>query len=542
MKIVLLTLSDPAAALKKLAQLYPNASIETVSRTQFETGSAGSRLRALRARSPNVFAIATERLSWQRGKNLFMIFGALAGAREVLMIDAHGGVLRKSRSNLLLFGPARLSREALRSAATLAEANRELARLEREVSQRPEGVKRKESQAKPRIAYLRATPGPGTQAGGAASHIKGVVKALTELGASVDVISNDQIAGFDESRIPLVIVEPQSVGGTRALFDIHNNLVFTRAVVPLVQDARPDLIYQRYARFSWVGVAAALRMNLPLFLEYNGSEVWVARHWDRVGKLDLLARYELLNLRSASRIFVVSEVERQNLERSGILPEKIIVNPNGVDVETFRPSNGGDEARRNLKIDKNEIVVGFVGTFGPWHGVLTLADAIRTLPPNPKLRFILVGAGSLLSDVRSLLEAQETVGSVIFTGALKHEQIPGLLDACDILVAPHVPLTDGSQFFGSPTKLFEYMAMGKGIVASRLGQIGDVLVDEETALLVEPGDAAELGAAILRLAGSTEMRRRLGENARRAAIEKHTWRHNAQRVLDAYAEWNEETG
>jgi glycosyltransferase involved in cell wall biosynthesis len=101
-------------------------------------------------------------------------------------------------------------------------------------------------------------------------------------------------------------------------------------------------------------------------------------------------------------------------------------------------------------------------------------------------------------------------------------------------------LTDGSQFFGSPTKLFEYMAMGKGIVASRLGQIGDVLVDEETALLVEPGDAGELAAAIVRFAQSQEMRQRFGANARQAAIEKHTWRHNAQRVLDAYEHWKEE--
>ena len=84
--------------------------------------------------------------------------------------------------------------------------------------------------------------------------------------------------------------------------------------------------------------------------------------------------------------------------------------------------------------------------------------------------------------------------------------------------------------------------MGKGIVASRLGQIGDVLIDEETALLVEPGDAGELAAAILRLAHSAEMRQRLGANARQAAMEKYTWRHNAQRVLDAYAEWKEETG
>ena len=539
MKIVLLALSDPVPAQQKLAQLYPEASIQTVSRAQFETGSLSQRLRALRAQAPRIFAIATERLAWQRGQNLFMIFGALAGAREVLMIDAHGAVLRKSRSNLLLGGPARVSRDMVRSAATLAQANRELIRLEREVlEERP--AKSRSTQVGPRIVYLRSTPGPGTQAGGAASHIRGVVEALIGLGAKVDLISNDQIAGFDQSRIPLVVVEPESVGSTRAVFDIHNNLVFTRAAMPLVQDAQPDLIYQRYARFSWAGVAASLRLNVPLFLEYNGSEVWVGRHWDRVGRLDLLARYELLNLRAAARIFVVSEVERQNLERSGVSPEKIIVNPNAVDVDLFRPSVGGDHVRRNLRITDDEVVIGFVGTFGPWHGVLTLVDSIKLIPLDPKLKFVLIGSGSLFSEVRRLLKDEEDAGRVIFTGSVKHDQVPALLDACDIVVAPHVPLTDGSQFFGSPTKLFEYMAMAKAIVASRLGQIADVLVNEETALLVEPGDAQQLSAAITRLADSSELRQRLGENARRAAVEKHTWRRNARRVLDAYADWKEE--
>jgi glycosyltransferase involved in cell wall biosynthesis len=123
---------------------------------------------------------------------------------------------------------------------------------------------------------------------------------------------------------------------------------------------------------------------------------------------------------------------------------------------------------------------------------------------------------------------------VIFTGAVAHEAVPALLDACDILASPHVPLTDGSEFFGSPTKLFEYMAVGKGIVASRLGQIGEVLEHEQTALLVEPGDTAALATAIQRLVDSHELRTRLGFKAREVVVQKHTWKHNAQRVLDAY--------
>ena len=535
MRVVLLALSGDLARWRdKLVQLYPGSSIDMISRAEFETGSHLKRLKALRALRPDVLAIATERLPWQRGQNLFMVFGALAGAREVLMIDAHGGEVRKSRANVLAGAPVRLGRETLTGVGDVAQSRRELSRLEQEVA-RTRGTPFTSTNRTPRrVVYLRSTPGPGTQAGGAASHIKGVVKGLESLGVKVRIISNDLIAGLNHPDERFEMIPPQPGGGSRALFDIHNNLVFTRGAVPLIERSAPDFIYQRYARFSWAGVDAALRTKRPLLLEYNGSEVWVGKHWDRVGNLDLLERYERLNLDAAARIFVVSDVERRNLEARGVNPEKIVVNPNGVDVEVFRPGVGGAETRRELGIRDDEVIAGFVGTFGPWHGVEKLAAAIKSIPANLAVKFLLVGSGSLHAEVEKQLERQVSEGRVIFTGAVRHSRVPKLLDACDILVAPHVPLADGSEFFGSPTKIFEYMAMGKGIVASRLGQIGEVLVDRETALLVEPGNVDELTSAIAKLIEFETLRASLGAKAREVAEREHTWRRNARCVIEAY--------
>jgi glycosyltransferase involved in cell wall biosynthesis len=535
MKVVLLALSgDLSRWQHRVAELYPGCSIEFISRAEFETGSHLQRLKSLRALRPDVLAIATERLPWQRGQNLFMILGAVAGAREVLMIDAHGGVVRKSRSNVLLGAPVRLGRETITSANDITQSRRELQRLEDETLRFKDVSPKTSTRSRLRVVYLRSTPGPGTQAGGAASHIKGVVEGLETLGVEVKIISNDQIAGLNVSEDRFQVIPPQPGGGSRALFDIHNNRVFTRAAVPLIERADPDFIYQRYARFSWAGVVAANRTKRPLLLEYNGSEVWVGKHWDRVGSLDLLERYERLNLDAAARIFVVSEVERRNLEARGVRGDKIVVNPNGVDVERFRPGVGGAQVRSELQIGSDEVVAGFVGTFGPWHGVEKLAEAIKEIPANVQVRFLLVGSGSSHEEVEKQLEDEKRLGRVIFTGAVSHDRVAKLLDACDILVAPHVPLADGSEFFGSPTKIFEYMAMGKGIVASRLGQIGEVLVNRETALLVEPGNIRELKAAILELVESEELRKSLGLRAREGAEREHTWTKNAQRVLDAY--------
>jgi glycosyltransferase involved in cell wall biosynthesis len=537
MRIALLVLSGESPnARVRLLRRYPAAEIENISRDEVEKDGYLSRVAKLRSLKADVLAVATERLAWQRGQNLLMIFGAL-GSRRVMLIDSYGDYREETRGRVLLRMPFRLASEFASSALAIAKTRSRLKQLEHVVRNRAPSFSSSSEKAKSalRIAYLRSTPSPGTPAGGAATHIKGFVDAATALGAQVNLISNDYIAGVDEKE--LTLVDPEPMGTTRAAFDLRNNLIFSAGVLREIEREPVGLIYQRYGRFTWAGVESSLRTGAPLFLEYNGSEVWIGKHWDMSGMIPLLERFERLNRDAAARIFVVSEVERRNLLRTGVADEKIIVNPNGVDVQEFRPEVGGAEVRRELGIREDEVVAGFVGTFGPWHGVLTLAEAIALLPEDCGVRFLLVGAGRLRDEVERIVRSAGKAERVIFAGQVEHERVPALLDACDILLSPHVPLADGSEFFGSPTKLFEYMAMGKGIIASRLGQIGEVLADEETALLVEPGNARELSEAILRLSRSVELREGLGAAARLAAVERHTWQRNAERVLNAYREW-----
>jgi glycosyltransferase involved in cell wall biosynthesis len=208
-----------------------------------------------------------------------------------------------------------------------------------------------------------------------------------------------------------------------------------------------------------------------------------------------------------------------------------VVNPNGVDPEQFRPDLDGTGVRRRFGLDAS-IVVGFSGTFGVGHGIPTLADVLaRVAEARPHARWLLIGDGPLRHLVDDAVARHGLAERVTLPGLIPHAEMPAYLAACDILVSPHGRQADGGEFFGSPTKLFEYMAAGRPIVASAVGQIAEALVDEQSALLVPPEDPDALCAAIVRLVDDACLRRRLAQAARQAAEAQHTWRQNAERVL-----------
>ncbi len=184
-------------------------------------------------------------------------------------------------------------------------------------------------------------------------------------------------------------------------------------------------------------------------------------------------------------------------------------------------------------------VLGFISTFQPWHGAVVLARAfVALLHEHPEhrdsVRLLMIGTGPRLDEARRIIAAAGFSDAVHFTGLVAQEDGPAHLAACDILVSPHVPNADGTPFFGSPTKLFEYMAMGKGIVASDLDQIGEVLRHGETAWLVPPGDAGALAAGLDRLVQRSDAARARSAPRRGAtSLAHHTWRAHVRRTLDA---------
>ena len=536
---VLLDMSgDKKASLEWAVRRWGQPDVKTINKADLKWTSKLAALAVVRALKPKTFLLFTGDLNLQSGLGALMLFGVFAGARHVVIGDRLGRNISRSRLSVLILQTPRFVLELLAGYLFLIPLSWLLTEILRislifRAPVRASRIRNKSISADQtrslRALYIRATMAIAAE-GGMPTHVAGFASGATALGHQLRFLTSDAQRSEGGSSIAPSLM----FSATRALFELWNNLVFTSKALRLIsgdsQSSGIDFIYQRYSRFNWTGVALSLVTGIPLALEYNGSEVWAGRQWDPIGQLWLLRRFERLNQRAADLVFVVSDVERRNLRKSGVTLAGIIVNPNGVDPERFQPGYGGREIRRALGVD-DKTVVGFVGTFGPWHGAPVLAEAARVLAAKPGIHFLFIGDGDQRGQTESIVESSQV--SATFAGRISHDKVASYLDACDILVSPHVPSADGSEFFGSPTKLFEYMAMGKGVVASRLGQIAEVITDGENGLLVEPGDAIELARAIEKLAGDSELRAQLGAAARGTAIKRYTWRHNAERVFDA---------
>jgi glycosyltransferase involved in cell wall biosynthesis len=410
-----------------------------------------------------------------------------------------------------------------------------------------------------RIAYLKTNLWFGVKAGGSVGHVAGVANAMARRFEAVDLLAVECPPLLDPTVRHHSVDNAGAFGYPYELNYYRYESAFSRRARRVFSRQSPDAVYQRMSLANYSGVRLARRLGIPLIIEFNGSEVWVSKHWGRPLLLPGIAEAaEDVSLHHADLIVTVSQVLGDQLEAKGIPKERILVHPNCVDPRQFDPSafSALDRAalRREHGIAENSVVCGFIGTFGAWHGVTVLADTIRrmALEDEAWLRqwnahFLIVGDGMFMPKVRETLSGDGVARFVTLTGLVPQDRAARYLAASDVLLSPHVRNPDGTPFFGSPTKLFEYMAMAKGIVASDLEQIGDVLRrsyrasvlpggrcgedDEHLAVLMEPGSSEELAQGIKFLVERPDYRSILGRNAREEVLRRYTWDRNVDELL-----------
>jgi glycosyltransferase involved in cell wall biosynthesis len=285
-------------------------------------------------------------------------------------------------------------------------------------------------------------------------------------------------------------------------------------------------VWQRHELFHTAGLELARGLRVPSVLFAPATLVWEAKEWgvERPGWRGWLERTaEAPALRGADLVACGSDIVAEQAERIGTPPDRILVTPTGVDVELFSSTDDSGARRRELGLD-GRFVVGWVGSFRRFHAVELAVEAVARVDGAALL---LVGDG----PERATLEAAgRRLGvDVVMTGTVPHADLPGYLGAMD---AGLVLAESSGVFHYSPLKLAEYLAAGLAVVAPRIPSVEERVTDEETGLLVAPGDLADLVAALVRLRDDVALRQRLSSTAR-AAAQRWSWDRQVERVLAA---------
>lgn len=305
-----------------------------------------------------------------------------------------------------------------------------------------------------------------------------------------------------------------------------------RKLPTYIKDPQQSVLLAVAAGFNLGLIIAAKRLGVPCLLELNGLpalEYGLERR-DRTAKARALYYTLIAHLegRLASGFIGVTPQLAEEAQRWGA--HHTLVAPNAVNPQHFSPV-AQQEARRSLGLANNEHIIGFVGNFAAWQGLDTLVQAVVSLiSERPNLTLLLIGDGVERSRLESLATPYQD--RVRFLGLLPHEQVGKALSACDILAAPMAMSERNRRTGVSPLKVFEYLALGRPIIVSRLPGM-EFVEREGLGEVFTPGDSHELAATIQRVLDlSPEAKQTLGERARQAAETTHSWDRVMQDVIN----------
>lgn len=394
-----------------------------------------------------------------------------------------------------------------------------------------------------RLAYISADPGiPVFGSKGASVHVQEIIRCWRAMGWQVTVYATrvgeqvpQDLKDLDVVHVAVPKAPAAEEKDRRARVAAREQAQQTaaQAIAAQVVASGTDAVYERYSLFSTALAEVCQTLSVPGFLEVNAPLIDEQRtHRDLIDEHSAYAALDR-QVGQATRVACVSEPVAHwvcNTVSTGAgltaeqVQQRVLVTPNGVNVQRIQPSR---DSQLSSEAGQTPVVV-FVGTLKPWHGVEHLIEA-RALAARP-WRLRLVGDGP---QCEALTDQAHRLGvEVEFTGAVAPEDIPDHLQDCAIAVAPYPQTQNSTDQYFSPLKIYEYCAAALPVVASRVGQVPQIIDDGVTGLLVNASDSEDLAQAVDDLVGDPQRRRAMGRAAREMAARERSWASVLAAVVD----------
>jgi glycosyltransferase involved in cell wall biosynthesis len=374
-----------------------------------------------------------------------------------------------------------------------------------------------------RIAYVCTDPGiPVFGTKGASIHVQEILRAFLRRGDDVTLISprlNDAVPNDLEAVTLHALPQPpkDSDAMARADWALGTN---DRVAAMLAESGPFDLIYERHALYAHGAMETAAARGIPSVLELNAPLIDEQDRHRGLVRRDAAIDSARRGFAAAGHVAAVSQGAAAYALDHGAAPHRVSVVPNGVNPARF-PRTGRPTG---------PFTVGFLGTLKPWHDTATLIEAFALLRAahEPDARLLVVGDGPDRGHISARLDALGLGEAAHLTGAVPASDVACWLGRMHVAVAPY---SAAQPFYFSPLKVYEYMAAGLPVLASRVGDLPQVLDGGRLGLLVEPDDPAALAQELGRLARDATLCARLGRTARAHVLEHRTWDAVADRVI-----------
>jgi starch synthase len=350
--------------------------------------------------------------------------------------------------------------------------------------------------------------GSVNQLSGAGIHVGEVIRNLAQ--RNTIILLADQGDSFPGTAVTVLPMNIPRIKGFSYIMEI-SYLIFNTLRVACKNNI--DIIYCRDGFSCLCAILLNRIKKVPFVFEVNG----ILSDESRIRKsgsvsIALTRIFEHIIFKNSDVLICVTEKLKKVIEKR--YKKRVYFVPNGANTDLFRPI---EDARKRLNLDEQFFYIGYVGSFAPWQGIDILVKAgsevVKTLS-NVKILL----AGEHKEEIVKMVKNLHMQEHVIFAGRIPHAEVPLYINASHICVTPKRPLQSGY----SPLKLFEYMACGKPVIASRIKGF-EILEKVNAGILVEPENSTALAKALITLLQSEEQRMEMGKNGREYVVKNHSW-------------------
>ncbi len=371
-------------------------------------------------------------------------------------------------------------------------------------------------------------------------------RSLVAAGYDVDILSlkinstldREIVNGLNTHRIPINMLSINEWEEELVERHFHSkDSPWVKAVEEFIEKNCIDAVHVHDLPLAWVSRCAATKMKIPIildmhevyppmveFMRSNNRTPWDPVNW--------VAQFERECVNNADRVIVTVEESKTRLIRLGIPEKKIVVVMNTENMDNMTGRNSG---QNYVKDYNDKFIVTYVGAFGEIRGLEYLITAThKLLTQIPNIHLMLVGGGYNKPELEKLVDDLDIRRCVTITDWVGFEEVPRLIDISDVCAIPHIK--NGFVDTTIPHKLFQYMLMAKPVVSTNIAPVERIVNECRCGVVVPDRDPGALSEALAMLAKSNDMRKQLGDNGQKAAMEKYNWKMEAEKLLALYGE------